>query len=108
MEENNLNHNLGFNDIPEGNNNTDIYANFKEKLESVQAFPGLYAYKFILTGGVDKMKELREVLPEEEFIETPSKTGKYISVTVKKWMQDADAVIDIYKKVGEIKGIMML
>ncbi|MDQ8004216.1 MAG: DUF493 family protein [Pedobacter sp.] len=108
MEENNLNHNLDFNDIPEGNNSADIYANFKEKLENVQTFPGLYAYKFILTGGVDKIKELRAVLPEEEFIETPSKTGKYISVTVKKWMQDADAVVDIYKKVGEIKGIMML
>ena len=108
MEENNLNHNLDFNDIPEGNNNTDVYANFKEKLESVQTFPGLYAFKFILTGGKEKLTELREVLPEEEFIETPSKTGKYISVTVKKWMQDADAVVYIYKKVGEIKGIMML
>lgn len=107
MEKNNLNHNLDFNDIPEGNN-TDVYANFKEKLESVQTFPGLYAFKFILTGGVDKIKELREVLPEEEFIETPSKTGKYISITVKKWMQDADAVVDIYKKVGEIKGVMKL
>ncbi|MNJ93169.1 hypothetical protein D3C87_108480 [compost metagenome] len=107
MEENNLNHDLGFNDIPEGNN-TDGYANFKEKLESVQTFPGLYAFKFILTGGTEKLTELREVLPEEEFIETPSKTGKYISITVKKWMEDADAVVDIYKKVGEIKGIMML
>ena len=108
MEENNLNHNLDFNDIPEGNNNADVYANFKEKLESVQTFPGLYAFKFILTGGADKIKELRAVLPEDEFIETPSKTGKYISVTVKKWMEDADAVVGIYKKVGEIKGVMML
>lgn len=107
MEENNLNHDLGFNDIPEGNK-ADAYANFKEKLESVQTFPGLYAFKFILTGGIDKIKELRGVLPDDEFVETPSKTGKYISITVKKWMQDADAVIDIYKKVGEIKGIMML
>jgi len=107
MEENNLNHNLDFSDIPEGNNG-DVYANFKEKLESVQTFPGLYAFKFILTGGTDKLKDLREVLPEDEFIETASKTGKYISVTVKKWMQDADEVVAIYKKVGEIKGIMML
>ncbi len=107
MEENNLNHNLDFNDIPEGNS-TDMYANFKEKLESVQTFPGIYAFKFILTGGAAKLTELRVVLPEDQFIETPSKTGKYIAVTVKKWMQDADAVVDIYKKVGEIKGIMML
>ena len=46
MEENNLNHNLDFNDIPEGNN-ADVFANFKEKLESVQTFPGIYAFKFI-------------------------------------------------------------
>lgn len=107
MEENNLNHNLDFNDIPEGNN-TDVFANFKEKLESVQTFPGVYAFKFILTGGATKLTELRTVLPDDQFIETPSKTGKYISVTVKKWMQNADEVVDIYKKVGEIQGIMML
>jgi putative lipoic acid-binding regulatory protein len=107
MEENNLNHNLDFNDIPEGNN-TDVFANFKEKLESVQTFPGIYAFKFILTGGADKLTELRAVLPDDQFIETPSKTGKYISVTVKKWMQNADEVVDIYKKVGAIQGIMML
>lgn len=35
MEENNLNHKLDFNDIPE-ENNTDVFANFKEKLEKVQ------------------------------------------------------------------------
>ena len=107
MEENNLNHNLDFNDIPD-QNNINMYANFKEKLESVQTFPGLYVFKFILTGGKNKLTELREVLPEDDFIETPSKTGKYISVTVKKWMLSADAVIDVYKVVGEIKGIMML
>ena len=107
MEENNLNHDLGFNDIPEGNQ-ADVYANFKEKLLNVQTFPGLYAFKFILTGGKDKLQDLRTVLPDDEFAETPSKTGKYLSVTVKKWMQNADEVIDIYKKVGEIKGVMML
>lgn len=107
MEENNLNHNLDFNDIPEGNH-TDLYANFKEKLESVQTFPGLYAFKFIITGGLAKLTELRTVLPEDEFLQTPSKTGKYVAVTVKKWMQNADEVVNIYKKVGEIKGIMML
>lgn len=107
MDENNLNHQLDFNDIPEGNND-NTYANFKEKLENVQTFPGLYAFKFILTGGVAQIKDLRTVLPDDEFVETPSKTGKYVSITVKKWMEDADAVIEVYKKVGEIKGVMML
>lgn len=107
MEDNKLNHNFDFNDVPEGNS-ADQFANFKEKLESVQTFPGLYTFKFILTGGKEKIADLRQVLPHDEFIETPSKTGKYLSVTVKKWLQNADEVIATYRKVGEIKGVMML
>ncbi|RZL40898.1 MAG: DUF493 domain-containing protein, partial [Pedobacter sp.] len=86
----------------------DSYANLKEKLETVEQFPGIYNFKFIITGGIDKVEELRKVLPDDKFIEQPSKTGKYVSITVKKEMQNADEVIAVYKKVGAIKGIMML
>ena len=99
--------NIEFTDIPEGESN-DSYANLKEKLETVEQFPGIYNFKFIITGGMDKIDELRAVLPDDKFIEQPSKTGKYVSITVKKEMQNADEVIAIYKKVGAIKGIMML
>ena len=99
--------NIEFTDIPEGESN-DSYANLKEKLETVEQFPGIYNFKFIITGGMDKIDELRAVLPDDKFIEQPSKTGKYVSITVKKEMQNADEVIAVYKKVGAIKGIMML
>ena len=99
--------NIEFTDIPEGESN-DSYANLKEKLETVEQFPGIYNFKFIITGGMDKIEELRAVLPEDNFIEQPSKTGKYVSITIKKEMQNADEVIEVYKKVGAIKGIMML
>lgn len=99
--------NIEFTDIPEGESN-DSYANLKEKLETVEQFPGIYNFKFIITGGMDKIEELRAVLPDDKFIEQPSKTGKYVSITVKKEMQNADEVIAVYKKVGAIKGIMML
>lgn len=107
MEDNKLNKNIEFTDIPEGNS-TDIYANLKEKLESVQQFPSIYNFKFIITGGLEKIEELRAVLPNDEFIEQPSKTGKYVSITVKKEMQNADDVIAVYKQAGTIKGIMIL
>lgn len=103
MEDNNIE----FTDIPEGENN-DSFANLKEKLDAVEQFPGIYNFKFIITGGIDKIEELRAVLPEDKFIEQPSKTGKYVSITVKKEMQNSDEVIEIYKRVGAIKGIMML
>ncbi|MCZ4222249.1 DUF493 family protein [Pedobacter rhodius] len=107
MEDKKINKNIEFTDIPEGAT-TDIYANLKEKLESVERFPGIYNFKFIITGGLDKIQELRAVLPDDEFIEQPSKTGKYVSITVKKEMQNADDVIAIYKQAGAIKGIMTL
>ena len=43
MEDNNIE----FTDLPEGAS-TDIYANLKEKLESVEKFPGIYNFKFII------------------------------------------------------------
>lgn len=107
MEDKKINKDIAFTDIPEGST-ADIYANLKEKLQSVEQFPGVYNFKFIITGGVDKIEELRKVLPQDEFIEQPSKTGKYVSITVKKQMQNADEVIDIYREAGNIKGIMML
>jgi putative lipoic acid-binding regulatory protein len=107
MEDKKLNKNIDFTDIPEGDSE-DVFANFKEKLESVQTFPGSYTFKFIITGGAEKVDELKAVLPNDEFIHQPSKTGKYVSITVNKQVQNADEVIAVYKQVGAIKGIMML
>ncbi|MDN3585203.1 DUF493 family protein [Pedobacter aquatilis] len=107
MEEKNINKNIEFTDIPEGTS-TDIYANLKEKLESVQQLPGIYCFKFIITGGLDKVEDLRKIFPTEEFIEQPSKTGKYVSITINKKVETADEVIAIYKQTAEIKGIMTL
>ena len=107
MEEKKINKDIEFTNIPEGNS-IDIYANLKEKLESVEKFPGIYNFKFILTGGVEKIQDLRAVLPNDEFLEQPSKTGKYVSITVKKQVQNADEVIAIYKQTANIKGIMTL
>ncbi len=107
MEEKKINKDIEFTNIPEGESQ-DIYVNLKEKLESVEKFPDVYHFKFIITGGLDKIQDLRVVLPNDEFIEQPSKTGKYVSITVKKAVQNADDVIAVYKQVGNIKGIMIL
>ncbi|RBQ11966.1 DUF493 family protein [Pedobacter miscanthi] len=107
MEEKKIKTEIELTDIPEGAN-TDIYVNLKEKLESVEKFPGVYNFKFIVTGGLDKIQDLRAILPQDEFIEQSSKTGKYVSITVKKQVQNADEVIAVYKQAGNIKGIMML
>ncbi len=107
MNEKKFNHDFQVNDL-ENNKVDDSYANFKAKLEQVQNFPDLYIFKFIIKDEGSKLEELRAVLPDDEFISQPSKTGKYQSITVKKWMQNADEVIAIYKAVGQIKDIIMM
>ncbi len=107
MEEKRIKKEIELTDIPEGDNK-DIYVNLKEKLERVEQFPGVYNFKFIITGGLDKIEDLRAILPNDEFIEQASKTGKYVSITVKKQVQNADEVIAVYKQAGNIKGIMIL
>ncbi len=107
MENKKLNHQIDVKDLS-ANNAEDTWTNFKEKLESVQTFPGVYAFKFVIPGDEAKLDEIKAVLPDDELLKQASKTGKYVSITVKKWMLTADAVIDIYKKVGAIEGVMML
>lgn len=107
MEEKKLNHQIDVNDVA-GAENIDTWASFKEKLENVQQLPGVYVFKFVIPGNEEKLTELKTIFTEEEFQKQPSKTGKYVSITVKKWMQNADEVVAIYKQASEIKDIMML
>lgn len=94
-------------DISEGDN-ANSYESFKEKLIQVQEFPGVYTFKFIVNGNDDKVAELKAVFPNDEFKINPSKTGKYVSVTVNKQVDSADEVVGYYKQAGKIEGIMLL
>lgn len=94
-------------DVLEGGGD-NTYDSFKEKLESVQTFPGSYIFKFIVNDDKEKIEQLKALFPAEEFVYQSSKTGKYISITVSKQVANADEVVAIYKKAGEIKGVMLL
>lgn len=88
----------------------DFYVNFKEKLNAVEQFPSFYTFKFITkseSGNVDKVKALFDH-PSAKFSEKASSGGKYTSITIEVYVNDADEVIDYYKKVAEIPEVMML
>lgn len=107
MDESKKQNPVDLHDIAEGSN-AGSYESFKEKLIQVQEFPGAYTFKFIVNGNDDKVAELKSVFPNDEFKITPSKTGKYVSVTVIKEVQDADEVVVLYKAAGKVEGIMLL
>lgn len=88
----------------------EFYASLKEKLESHHDFPEDYLFKFIILNDQPKLTEIYRVFDHIKYTLSTreSKNGKYTSISINAFVLDADHVITLYKKVGEIEGIMML
>lgn len=92
------------------NNPDHFYASLKEKLETNHNFPEDYLFKFIILNEEKKITEIYRVFDDMKFTlsSKESKNAKYVSLTINAFVLDADQVISIYKKVGEIEGVMSL
>ena len=86
--------------------NEDWYASFQEKLDQHYAWPSLYIYKFIVPKG--KEIELKELFPLHTPTEKESKNGNYTSITLQMMMPSSEAVIEVYKKIASVEGIIAL
>lgn len=91
--------------------NKDPFDSLLEKLEA-EKWPNAYMFKFILPGNnSEKMKQVKACFQgkKTEMSVNKSKNGKYISLSVKvKKMYSAQAVIDLYRQVSTIEGVMAL
>lgn len=92
------------------NNPEEFYQSLKEKLDANYEFPQDYLFKFIIENDGNKLAEIYKIFDGEHHTlgNRESKNGKYISVNINAFVLDSDHVIDIYKKVGVIEGVMML
>lgn len=91
-------------------NPEDFYNSLKEKLEEHHNFPEEYLFKFIVPSDSEKVTEILKIFDELRYTlsNRESTNGKYTSVTIQCFVLDANQVISIYKKVGEIENVMML
>ena len=88
----------------------DFYVKLKDCLDNTTKFPAKYLYKFIVPAEGEKVAEV-EVLFKDRLAKITtkeSKTGKYISVSIKVKLASSDEVISYYKKAGSIEGIISL
>lgn len=86
-----------------------FYKNLETKLEEHHKFPSTYMFKFIVpnnTRSVALVEELFTATAAVSFKE--SKTGKYLSVTGKDRMPNAESVIATYRMAEKIEGLMSL
>lgn len=95
-------------------NNSESQQNWeqlKNKIEVSQNFPSEYMFKFILFSNNQKIAQIEALfnnIPDCEIFIRESSRGRYVSITVKQMVQSVEYIIEIYKKVSKIQGVMML
>lgn len=82
------------------------YVNFKTRLDEVHTWPGSYLFKFVVPEA--KKGELLSIMPTGMVQERSSANQKYVSISLTALMENADEVIEVYKKAANIEGILTL
>ncbi len=90
-------------------NNDEQFNNLRDKLAQDKNWPQVYMFKFIIPADTKKMALVEAKFSDEATIhQKESSTGKYLSITVTEVMLSPDAIIEKYKEVGTIEGVMAL
>jgi putative lipoic acid-binding regulatory protein len=86
----------------------EFYIRLKEELASTSEWPSEYIYKFIVPTDATKIVEVEQAFDNMGAVikTTPSKTGKYTSVSINVCMQNPDHVVEKYLEVSTIEGII--
>ncbi len=84
----------------------DPYQSLEQKLDAVHKWPCEYTFKFIVAA--DQCERLLGILPPGQIDTKASSTNRYTSVTLRASVDNAQEVIQVYKKTAEIPGLMAL
>ncbi len=79
---------------------------FIDLLEGNYQWPDYYDFKFIIK--TDDKQLILDKLVGFTVTETPSKKGNYTSVSARKLMNSAQEIVEIYKLMSTIKGVISL
>lgn len=89
----------------------DFFKRLKEELDkSTESWPLDYLYKFIVPNDENKIQQIESAFADSDAKFTTKQSGKgnFISVSIRVMMPDADSIIDKYKQVSSVEGIISL
>lgn len=97
-------------EIDRTQHNDDFYPAFKKKLENVYEFPTYYVFKFVVPSDESIIARLHTIFEKENpsISNRESRTGKYTSLTIKVFVNDANDIVHYYKEVSNIEKVVML
>ena len=85
------------------------YDKLRDLLNKSENWPQVYMFKFIVPADNHKIALIESKFSDEAIINhKESSNGKYFSITVKEVMLSADSIIDKYKEMKGIEGLITL
>jgi putative lipoic acid-binding regulatory protein len=82
-------------------------ASFRERLDGYYDWPCSYLFKFIVPK--DQVDQVLDLFDDGVEVTTrESKRGNYVSVTAEVEMGSSEEVVGLYRRAGEIDGVMPL
>lgn len=88
----------------------EFYEKLKNTLDDTTAYPSKYLYKFIVPNDTLKIEKIHKIFNfEGAVINTKrSKTGKFISLSILVKVDNSEIIIEKYKEIDQIEGIISL
>lgn len=88
----------------------EFYSRLKAQLAESTSWPSNYLYKFIVPTDTAKIEQIQNIFDNTGAVieSKKSKKGKYTSVSITVNLKNPDAVIEKYKEVGKVEGVISL
>jgi len=89
---------------------SEFYDKLKNSLEETTSFPTNYMFKFIIPTDQEKFKQIENMFNKLGAVikSKESKNGKFTSLTILVDMNSPDEIINKYKEVGTVEGVISL
>ena len=89
---------------------SEFYDKLKISLEETTSFPTNYMFKFIIPTDREKFKQIENMFNKLGAVikSKESKNGKFTSLTILVDMNSSDEIINKYKEVGMVEGVISL
>ena len=87
-----------------------FYQRLKIELEKSTSWPSKYLYKFIIPTSSEKLAKIEAIFDNMGAVINTKKSSnaKYTSVSIELHMKNPDLVIEKYKEVSKIEGVISL
>lgn len=87
-----------------------FYSRLKDELLKNTSWPADYLYKFIVPTDQERINRINRIFDNTGAVieSKQSRKGKYTSLSIMVNLNSPDDVIDKYKEVGKIEGVISL